>query len=58
MLSKFVIPKLGPVQYSWHFVPLGHNLAGGSTPQGQSAALSPDPNRDKERGGMSFDMYF
>lgn len=40
MLSKLVMPKLGPVQYSLHLVPAGHNLAGGSKPHGQSAAVS------------------
>ncbi|TNN59697.1 hypothetical protein EYF80_030068 [Liparis tanakae] len=35
MLSKLVMPKLGPVQYSLHWVPLGQVLAGGSRPQGQ-----------------------
>jgi len=45
MLSKLVIPKLGPVQYSLQTVLLGHILAGGSNPQGQSAALSPDPRK-------------
>lgn len=51
MLSKLVMPKLGPVQYSLHSVPLGQILAGGSWPQDQSAAFSPGKQRHtKERG--------
>ena len=46
MLSKLVMPKLGPVQYSLHSVPLGHVRAGGSLPHGQSVTLSPG------RGGV------
>lgn len=48
MLSKLVMPKLGPVQYSLHLVPLGHNLAGGSKPQGQSAAVSSAKNTTQQ----------
>lgn len=48
MLSKLVMPKLGPVKYSLHSVPLGQILAGGSCPQGQSAALSPDKNKHRK----------
>lgn len=47
MLSKLVIPKFGPVQYSLHSVPLGHVLAGGSCPQGQSTAFSPEQRRNQ-----------
>lgn len=49
MLSKLVIPKLGPVQYTLHSLPLGQVLAGGSLPQGQSAVLSSGQKRDTER---------
>jgi len=40
MLSKLVMPKLGPVQYSLQVVPLAQVLAGASRPQGKSAACS------------------
>lgn len=50
MLSKLVIPKLGPVQYSLHTVPFGHVLAGGSIPQGQSSVVSSDERQiNRER---------
>lgn len=45
VLSKLVIPKLGPIQYSLQVVPLPHVLAGGSRPQGKSADCSPTVKR-------------
>lgn len=53
MLSKLVMPKLGPVQYSLHSVPLGQILAGGSWPQDQSAAFSPGNQKHREQRGQA-----
>lgn len=42
MLSKLVMPKLGPGQYSRHLVPFSQVRAGGNSPQGKSATCSPE----------------
>lgn len=56
MLSKLVMPKLGPVQYSLHSVPLGHVLAGASRPQGQSTAFSPGKTEREEGAFLCFEV--
>ena len=59
MLSKLVIPKLGPFQYPLHSVPFGHILAGGSKPQGHSSVVSSDERRiNTERCFIWFVWWF
>lgn len=56
MLSKFVMPKFGPVQYSLHSVSFGQILAGSSRPHGQSVTLS--PGNTQKKGSVYTCFYF
>ena len=52
MLSKLVMPKLGPAQYSRHSVSPSHSRAGASLPHGKSPTGSASARRRAGRAAL------
>lgn len=57
MLSKFVIPKLGPGQYSRHSAPPSHSRAGASRPHGKSPTGSASGSTRGEQQTLGSDTH-